>query len=114
MESAPDMETLISGTAIVIHHAGMATTWETARFHKPALFIPTIADQKVLASQLETLGIGLRLPRGHELDASAIAMALKRVQVLVCPWDQVETLLAEAGGAKRGVSLILDALGTNP
>jgi MGT family glycosyltransferase len=114
IESVPDMETLIAGAGIVIHHAGMATTWETARFRKPALFIPTISDQKVLASRLEALGIGLRLPRGRERDASAITRELKKVQALACPWDKVEALLAEAGGAKRGVSLILNALGVNP
>jgi MGT family glycosyltransferase len=112
--SVPDMEALIAGAEIVIHHAGMATTWETARFRKPALFIPTIADQKVLASQLEVLGVGLRLPRGREFDASAIAVELQKARALVCPWDKVEALLAEAGGAKRGVSLILNALGANP
>jgi MGT family glycosyltransferase len=113
-EKVPDMEPLIRGAEIVIHHAGMATTWETARFRKPALLIPTISDQKVLASRLEMLGIGLRLPRGREMDARAIAMALKRVRALACPWDKVEARLAEAGGAKKGVSLILDALGSNP
>ena len=114
IESVPDMEALIRGAEIVIHHAGMATTWETARFRKPALFIPTIADQKVLASRLEALGIGLRLPRGREFDARAIAIELKRTRALACPWDKVEALLAEAGGAKRGVSLILNVLGSNP
>jgi UDP:flavonoid glycosyltransferase YjiC (YdhE family) len=111
VESVPDLEAAIAGADVVIHHAGMATTWETARFRKPALFIPTIADQKVLASRLEALGIGLRLPRGHECDAEAIAAALQRVQALACPWDEIEALLAEAGGAKRGVALILDTLG---
>jgi MGT family glycosyltransferase len=110
IERVPDMETLIQGAEVVVHHAGMATTWEAVRFRKPALFIPTISDQKVLASQLEALGIGVRLPSGRELDATAIASALKRVRALACPWERVETLLAEAGGAKRGVSLILDAL----
>jgi MGT family glycosyltransferase len=114
IESVPDMETLILGAAIVIHHAGMATTWETVRFRKPALFIPTIADQKVLATQLEALGIGRRLPRGRELDEDAIAAELKKVQALACPWDRVEALLAEAGGASKGVALILDALGSRP
>jgi MGT family glycosyltransferase len=110
IERVPEMEPVIAGAALVIHHAGMATTWETARCHKPALFIPTIADQKVLASRLETLGIGLRLAPGRECDAPAIATALRRVQALACPWDRIEALLAEAGGAPRGVSLILDAL----
>lgn len=111
IDSVPDMEALIRGAEIVIHHAGMATTWETARFRKPALFIPTIADQKVLASRLDALGIGLRLPRGRELDAQAIAAELKKVRDLACPWDKLEALLARAGGARRGVSLILNALG---
>ncbi|GAB2177049.1 nucleotide disphospho-sugar-binding domain-containing protein [Dongia sp. agr-C8] len=114
IERVPEPEVLIAGAEIVIHHAGMATTWETARFRKPALFIPTISDQKVLASRLEALGIGLRLPRGRELDAHAIATALKRVQALACPWAKVEALLAEAGGAQRGVALILAALETRP
>jgi len=113
IESVPDMEALILGAKIVIHHAGMATTWETARFRKPALFIPTIADQKVLASQLEALGIGRRLPRGREFDARAIAEELRRFQALACPWDRIEALLAQAGGAKTGVSLILKALEPN-
>ena len=114
IESVPDMETLIVGAEVVIHHAGMATTWETVRFRKPALFIPTIADQKVLATQLEDLGIGLRLPRGREADAGAIATALKQVQALACPWEKVEELLAKAGGARRGVRLILDVLEAGP
>jgi MGT family glycosyltransferase len=114
IESIPDMEAVIAGAEIVIHHAGTGTAWETARFRKPALFIPTISDQMVLASRLEALGIGLRLPRGREFDAQAIAVALQRVQALAYPWDKLETLLAEAGGAKRGVSLILDALESNP
>jgi MGT family glycosyltransferase len=114
IERVPDVEAVISGAGVVIHHAGTATAWETARFRKPALFIPTISDQKVFASRLEALGIGLRLPRGREFDASAIATELKRVQALACPWEKLEALIAEAGGAKRGVSLILDALGPNP
>jgi len=114
IESVPDMEPLISSAGIVIHHAGMATTWETARLHKPALFIPTISDQKVLADRLQALGIGLRLPRGRECDAPAIATALRKVESLACPWDKIDSLLAEAGGAKRGVSLILNALEANP
>jgi MGT family glycosyltransferase len=114
VERVPDMEAVIAGAAIVIHHAGTGSAWETARFRKPALFIPTISDQMVFASRLEALGIGLRLPRGREFDAGAIATELKRVQALDCPWDKLETLIAQAGGAKRGVSLILDALESNP
>lgn len=110
IESVPDMETLILGADVVIHHAGMATTWEAVRFRKPALFIPTISDQKVLARRLEAFGIGIRLPHGREFDATAIANELMRVRAMACPWEKVESLLAEAGGAKRGVSLILEAL----
>jgi len=114
IESVPHIESLIQGAEIVIHHAGMATTWETARFRRPALFIPTISDQKVLATRLEALGIGLRLLPGREFDAQAIAQQIAKVRTLTCPWDKVEDLIAEAGGAKRGVSLILDALDPSP
>ncbi|SIR60893.1 glycosyltransferase [Bosea sp. TND4EK4] len=110
VESVPDMEALIMGAKIVIHHAGMATTWETARFRKPALFIPTIADQKVLASQLDSLGIGRRLTAGRECDADAIAGALGPVRALSPDWDEVACMLARAGGADRGVELILELL----
>jgi MGT family glycosyltransferase len=110
IESVPDMEALILGAAVVIHHAGMATTWETARFRKPALFVPTISDQKVLARRLQTLGIGIRLPNGSEFDARAIATELMNVRTMHCPWEKVDSLLAEAGGAKRGVALILETL----
>jgi UDP:flavonoid glycosyltransferase YjiC (YdhE family) len=110
IESVPDLEALIASAKLVIHHAGLATTWETVRFRKPALFIPTIADQKVLSGQLEALGVGHRLPAGREFDAGAIAKALESIRVLRCPWEKVETLLANAGGAKRGVEQILEIL----
>jgi UDP:flavonoid glycosyltransferase YjiC (YdhE family) len=114
IERVPDIEAVIAGAEIVVHHAGTGTTWESAQFRKPALFIPTISDQMVFADRLQALGIGLRLPRGREFDARAIATELKRVRALACPWDKLDSLLAEAGGAKRGVSLILDALESNP
>lgn len=108
----PDLEILIVGADIVIHHAGMATTWETVRHCKRALFIPTIADQKVLASQLERNGFGIRLPHGSECDPQAIALALKDIQTRDYPWAKIQELLARAGGAPMGVKVILDALET--
>lgn len=110
IESVSDLEALIMNAEIVIHHAGMATTWETVRFRKPALFIPTIADQKVLASTLDDLGVGVRLPRGREFDAMAIASGIQRLRGKVCDWGTVEELLAKAGGASRGVRLVLNIL----
>ena len=110
LESVPHMEPLVLGAALVIHHAGMATTWEAARFRKPALMIPTICDQKVLASQLEAFGIGVRLETADACDAAAIARALGQVRSLACPWEKLEALLEQAGGANRGVEIILDIL----
>jgi len=112
LDSVSDLEALIVGADVVIHHAGMATTWETVRFSRPALFIPTIADQKVLASQLEEQGFGVRLPRGRELDARAIAGALETVKSRDYPWARIHDLLAKAGGAPAGVNVIMQALGT--
>ena len=111
LDSVPDMEVLVMGAAVVIHHAGMATTWETVRYAKPALFIPTISDQKVLASRLEERGFGVRLPHGRECDAQAIARGLKSVETKPYDWPALQGLVAHAGGAPRGVGIILDALG---
>ncbi len=110
LDSVPDLEHLIEGAGVVIHHAGMATTWETVRHCKPALFIPTIADQKVLASQLERDGFGVRLPPGRACDPGAIALALESVRTRDYPWAKIQQLLAQAGGAPAGVKIILDAL----
>ena len=110
IETVPDMEPLLLGAGVVIHHAGMATTWEAARFRRPALMIPTISDQKVLASQLAAFGIGIRLKAADACNAAAIALALEQVQGLAGPWEELETRLEQAGGAQRGIRIILDAL----
>jgi MGT family glycosyltransferase len=110
LDSVPDMEVLIVGADIVIHHAGMATTWETVRYCKPAVFIPTITDQMVFASQLEHHGFGVRLPRGRELDAAAIASSIQAALARDYPWEKFQMLLAKAGGAPVGVEIILKAL----
>ncbi len=110
LNSVPDLEVLIAESALVIHHAGMATTWETVRHNKPSLFIPTIADQKVLASQLERNDFGIRLAQGFECDPHAIAQALKAVEIREYPWAEIQDLLAQAGGAKAGVKIISDVL----
>ncbi|MBL8579073.1 MAG: hypothetical protein JNK47_17780 [Mesorhizobium sp.] len=110
LDSVTDMEVLIMGADVVIHHAGMATTWETVRYAKPALFIPTIADQKVFASQLEKRGFGVRLPRGREFDPRAIAQGLRSAMNRHYDWPQLQGLVARARGAPRGVEIILDAL----
>lgn len=112
IDSVPDMETLIGGAAVVIHHAGMATTWETVRFRKPALFVPTISDQKVFASQLERIGLGLRLAPGHEHDARAIKAGVERALAIPYDWDRVHSLLAEAGGAPAGIRVVTSLLDT--
>ncbi len=112
LDYVSDLEVLIAEADIVIHHAGMATTWETVRHCKPALFIPTIADQKVLASQLERNGFGIRLRPGSECDPQVIALALKGIQTRDYPWAKNQALLAQAGGAPVGVKAILDALET--
>lgn len=110
LDSVPDMEVLVMGAAVVIHHAGMATTWETVRYAKPALFIPTISDQKVLASRLEEHGFGVRLSRGREFDAQAIASGLKSVEAKSYNWPALQGLVTRAGGALRGVGIVLDIL----
>lgn len=108
--SVPDLETLIAGAAVVIHHAGMATTWETVRHGIPALFIPTIADQKVLATQLERNGYGLRLSVGAECDPAAIAHALKELRTQNLRLLEIGDLIDDAGGASTGVDIIGTAL----
>lgn len=110
IDNVPDMEALIVGADIVIHHAGMATTWETVRFRKPALFIPTIADQKVFASRLDARNFGVRLAPGREYDARAIAAGVKDARDRVYPWDEIHAALRQAGGAPAGVKVVLDAL----
>lgn len=112
LDTVRDMEPLIAGADVVIHHAGMATTWEMVRYSKPALFIPTIADQKVLASQLDAQGLGIRLPPGRELDPHAIARALEALKDRDYPWGRIRDLLARAGGAPAGVGIVMEALGT--
>lgn len=106
IDSVAHLQELIVGAAIVVHHAGMATTWETVRFRKPALFIPTISDQKVFASQLERIGLGLRLPPGREHDAHAIRAGIERALALPYDWNRIHALLAEAGGALAGVDVV--------
>lgn len=108
--SVKDLERLISDADIVIHHAGMATTWEAVRRQKPALFIPTIADQKVLATMLEKQGIGIRLKSGSECDHAAIESALVEVRNQDYPWANINQLLEDAGGANKGVQVILELL----
>ena len=112
LDTVDEMDPLIAGAGLVIHHAGMATTWETARHCKPALFIPTIADQKVLASKLDEQGFGVRLPRGRELDANAIASAIEAARHRDYPWAEIGKLLAKAGGKAAGLNFIREALGT--
>ena len=114
VQTVPDLEALIAGAAVVIHHAGMATTWETLRHGKPALFIPTIADQKVLATQLEANGAGLRLPAGRECDARAIATALERLRTAKLDLAGMKASMDAAGGAPVGHTVIRDVLARLP
>jgi UDP:flavonoid glycosyltransferase YjiC (YdhE family) len=110
VNSVPDMEKLIVGAVVVIHHAGMATTWETVQFRKPALFIPTISDQKVFASQLERIGLGLRLAPGREYDVRAIKAGVEGARALPYDWDRIHALLAKAGGAPAGIMVVTSIL----
>lgn len=111
LETVPNLESLIADSAVVIHHAGMATTWEVVRSRKPALFIPTIADQKVLSTQLERLGVGLRITPGGEDDPVAIGEALAELRRRQISWVHVEEMLTRAGGAAAGAKIILNAMG---
>ena len=104
------MEPWIQGAEAVIHHAGMATAWESIRYCKPALFIPTNADQMVFADQLQRNGLGVRLPRGRERDADAIAHALTAARKLDYPCERFRQRRVQAGGAAAGVDIILAAL----
>lgn len=110
MDRVPEIEPWLLGADAVIHHAGMATAWETIRYCKPALFVPVNADQMVFANLLERNGLGLRLPRGRELDARAIARALLALRHRDYPCDRFRQRLAQAGGAPAGIAIILDAL----
>jgi UDP:flavonoid glycosyltransferase YjiC (YdhE family) len=110
VERVPEMEPWIKGAEAVIHHAGMATAWESIRHCKPALFIPANADQMVFADQLERNGLGVRLPRGRERDADAIAHALTGARKLDYPCERFRQRRAQAGGAAAGVGIILAAL----
>jgi MGT family glycosyltransferase len=112
VEEIPRMEPLIKAADIVIHHAGMATTWETVRYRKPQLFIPTIADQKVFATELVRNGLGIRIAPGRECDAQEIARGLQQAHSMQYPWEKIEMLLEQAGGARRGVKVIRQILGT--
>lgn len=114
LEHVPAVEALIGDAGVVIHHAGMATTWETACYYKPALFIPTIADQKVLASQLENHGFGIRLPRGREFDPRAIAQSIQSVRTLTYPQAKFREMRAKAGGTAAGLDIILNILKRQP
>jgi MGT family glycosyltransferase len=111
VERVPKIEPVIRDAAAVVNHAGTGSAWEAAFFRKPALYIPTIADQMVFASRLERLGIGRRLPRGSETEPAAIAEALKGVMALRPDWDAHEALRARAGGAERAIDIILEAIG---
>ena len=110
IESVPALERWICGAAVVVHHAGTSTTWETVRYRKPALFIPTIADQKVFASLLAAHGYGIRLPRGCEHDAQAIARGINEAMSLDDRWDAIERRLRLAGGAAFGAEIVLAAM----
>lgn len=110
VQRVPEMEPWIQGAEAVIHHAGMATAWESIRFCKPALFIPANADQMVFADQLERNGLGVRLPRGRERDADAIAHALTAARKLDYPCERFRRRRVQAGGAAAGVGIILAEL----
>lgn len=106
----PEIEPVIRDAAAVVHHAGTGSAWEAARFRKPALFVPTIADQMVFATRLERLGIGWRLPRGSEMDDSAVARGLDAILSLDPDWEALESMQARAGGTARAVGLLLDTM----
>jgi MGT family glycosyltransferase len=107
VDRVADMEAAISSAKVVIHHAGMTTTWETIKYRKPALFIPTISDQMVLADRLEKFGLGVRLPKEDALDPQAIAAGIRKAAARPCRWEAVDTALKSAGGTKAGADIIL-------
>jgi UDP:flavonoid glycosyltransferase YjiC (YdhE family) len=106
-ETVASLAPWIGRAEFVVHHAGMATTWETIRRNKPGLFIPTNADQKVLATLLEHNGFGLRLSPGFEFDAHEICRALVAMRGFNFPQEQLNKRLMEAGGVDKGVEVIL-------
>ncbi len=111
IERTPELERWIIGADLMVSHAGMATTWETIRFGKPSLLIPTIADQMAFANALERYGLGVRLPRGREFDPDAIADGVRAALALRFPRERLAADVAAAGGTERGLDVILAALG---
>ena len=57
----------------MIHHAGMASTWEAIRFGKSALMLPLNADQKVVSTYVESLGLGVRAQESNYLNVEKLS-----------------------------------------
>jgi MGT family glycosyltransferase len=114
LDRVPALEPWISGADLVIHHAGTATAWETARLNRPALLIPINADQKVFANNLERYGIGTRLADSDVFNPPAIAKGISTVLNKNYPWTQFRQCFEEAGGTRAAVDLILKELATIP
>ena len=112
VDRVPELEPWILGADVVIHHAGTATTWESIRFRKPALFIPINADQKVHASLLEQQALGVRLASGREVEPEAIAHGLESVRKIAYSGERFHRRMAQAGGAAAGVDIIVRTLET--
>ena len=73
---------LFPRTAAVVHHGGSGTSHSAARAGVPSVVLPFAGDQFFWAERLRRAGVAPRSPKGHALQADALARALDDAQSL--------------------------------
>ena len=93
--------------AAVVHHGGAGTTGTTLQSGTPSVVVPSFADQFFWGERVETLGLGVNLPR-RRLTIESLSGA-----ILTTNEENVRTRAAELGvrlRAENGVERAIDQL----
>ncbi|MFJ3159866.1 macrolide family glycosyltransferase [Streptomyces kanasensis] len=111
----PQMDVL-AAASVFVTHGGMGSVMEALSVGVPMVVVPQMAEQRVNATQVRELGLGVHLPREE-----ATARALREAVTAVAGDEDIAASLAgmrcrieEAGGAVAAAQVVEKVLADRP
>ncbi|MGK5628951.1 macrolide family glycosyltransferase [Streptomyces sp. URMC 123] len=105
--SVPQLDVL-AAASVFVTHAGMGSTMEALAHGVPLVAVPQMAEQRVNATQIERLGLGVHLPR-EEVTGQSLREAVRRVAAdadIAAGVAAMRQAIDEAGGAAAAADVV--------
>ena len=104
-----DHAKLFPRVAAIVHHGGAGTTTAAARSGTPQVVVSHVYDQHYWAQRVVRLGIGARGPTSKDLDAAALASALREaLRSEVCTRAKAVAQRVESNGAPLAAQRLVE------